>query len=126
MKRLILTFILGCLFWSCSKSIEKPENLLSTEQIETILTDVHLYQQPSYLTTLYNQPINHAKIDAQILVKHQVSSKVFEESFKYYVLQPEIFKEILVNVRKKLIEKLPQEERDKLNSEKKSKDDSKN
>ena len=75
---------------------------------------------------MYNQPINHAKIDAQILAKHQVSSKVFEESFKYYVLQPEQFKKILENVRKKLLEKLPQEERDKLNSVKKSEDDSKN
>lgn len=114
MKGLVFSFFIGICLIGCSKSIEKPENLISQEQVELILTDVHLYQQPTYLTSIYDQSINQAKIDAQILAKHQVSPKIFEESFEYYVLHPEIFKEILTNVRKNLMEKLPKEERERM------------
>lgn len=126
MKGFILSFIFAFVVIGCSKSIEKPKNLIAQEKIELILTDVHMYQQPGYLTSLYNQPIDYAKIDAQILAKHEVSTTDFSESFKYYVLHPEKFKEILENVKTNLIQKLPKEEQDKLKAETESNEKVKN
>jgi hypothetical protein len=118
MKGFFCSIIFCLICWSCSKAIEKPEHLLSQNKMEEILTEVYLYQQPSYLTSLQNQPIEYAKVDAQILTKHEVSPKEFEESFRYYVLIPDTFKEILKNVRKNLENKLPEEERLRMQSEK--------
>lgn len=118
MKGFFYSLIFCLICWSCSKAIEKPENLLSQNKMEEILTEVYLYQQPSYLTSLQNQPINYAKVDAQILTKYQISPEEFEESFRYYVLIPDTFKDILKNVRKNLESKLPEEERLRMQSEK--------
>lgn len=126
MKGFLYILILSFFVFSCSETMEKPKNLLSEKQMETILTEMYLYQQPSYLTALHDQPVSHAKIDAQLLTKHQVTQEVFEESFKYYVLIPDTFKSILGNVRKNLEAKLPEEERKRMQDELKNLENSKN
>jgi hypothetical protein len=126
MKGFFYSIILVLICWSCSKAIEKPDHLVKQKKFEEILTEVYLYQQPSYLTSLQDQPVSYAKIDAQILTKHEVTPKEFEESFHYYVLIPDTFKEILKNVRKNLEEKLPEEERNRMNKEIENLQDTKN
>src|SRR5690606_123862 len=98
---------------ACTNIVEKPENLIEEEQMVEILTEMYIHQQSTYLTEINDTNMNFAKVDAQILQKHQTNAKDFEESFKFYYLHPEIYKELLKDVRDNLEEKLPEPERKK-------------
>ena len=116
-------FILSLLLCiGCNSSIEKPSHLLSENTMVEILTDVYLHKQQSYLVETQANALDLSKLDAQIIQKHGASTEEFKESFHYYVLHPEIYSKILTTVRDKLEAKLPEAERVKRVSERKTKD----
>lgn len=104
----IITFLIAC-----TSIVEKPKNLIEQEKMVHILTDVYMHQQASYLSEINHDNLGLAKIDAQILFNHQTNSTDFQESFRYYYLHPELYKEILIEVRDNLESKLPEAERKK-------------
>lgn len=113
--------VLFC-FFSCTSNVEKPKNLLDEEKMTEILADLFIHQQSSYLTEINSVQYNFSQIDAQILHDHQTNTEDFRESYKYYYLHPEKYTEILLDVREKLEEKLPKEEREKRIQDRKDKE----
>lgn len=125
MKRFLILILILISFCSCTSNVEKPDNLLDQERMTEILVDLFIYQQSSYLTEINskkNQNYNFSQIDAQILHDHQTNAEDFKESYKYYYLHPEKFTEILMDVREKLEERLPQGEREKRIQERQDKE----
>lgn len=121
MKHLVVVFFLLISFSNCTSNVEKPENLLDEKDMVNILIDISIHQQSSFLSQINNQKMDFAKIDAQILQNHQTNAKDFEESYRYYYLHPEMYNDILIEVRDKLEEKLPEKEREKRVEERKNK-----
>lgn len=99
------------LFTACSKTVEKPENLISEDKMVDILYDTYLYQQSAYLSEINKPELNFAYVDALILQKHEVSAEDFKASYQYYVLVPDQYKKILLKIRDRMEEQLPEEER---------------
>ncbi|MFV0305295.1 MAG: DUF4296 domain-containing protein [Moheibacter sp.] len=108
MKKWSFLFLLLTL--NCTSTVEKPDNFIEEEKMVAILTDIYIHQQGSYLGEIQEKNINHSKIDALILQKHQVQGSTFVESYRYYVLNPEKYNTILTKIQGNLEAQLPKEE----------------
>lgn len=111
MKQILLLFFGFLLCLGCNSTASKPANLLPKEKMVEILADVYLHQQQTYLVETKEDNLDFSKLDAQLIQKHGSNVKDFKASFQYYVLQPEVYSEMLISVRDKLEEKLPEDQR---------------
>ena len=92
-----ISIILLCFFFfACSKSPEAkiPDTILSKEKMAEVMLDVQLYE-----STLGNSFYKEGNIlleipKTNILKKHKVSKKQYDESFDYYSRHPEVFAEV--------------------------------
>lgn len=108
--RIFFSFFVILLF-SCSHIVEKPKNLVSEEKMTDILIDIYLHQQASYLSEIDGKPLDYARLNASLLEQHDVKVQDFEKSYEYYVLNPDIYEPMLVEIKTKLENRLPEEER---------------
>ncbi len=98
-------------FFSCTNTVEQPENLIPKDKMAEIISDIYLHQQSSYLIEIKHNPPDFATIDASIIEKHGTTIKDFEDSYRFYVLSPEEYNKLLITVRTNLEQKLPEQER---------------
>lgn len=98
---------------SCTQTGEKPKDLLSEKEMSEILEEIYLYQQSGYLNELQTVTVDYVKLDAELIQKHGASVEQFQESYKFYILNPEKYNEILEQVRTNLELKLPENERNR-------------
>ncbi|MDD3772739.1 MAG: DUF4296 domain-containing protein [Weeksellaceae bacterium] len=123
MRQTNYIFLFLIFFVSCSPlSVKEPKNLISQEKMTEVLTDIYLHLQPAYSNQVLENSLNYAEIDAQIIAKHGLDIDTFKESFRYYVLTPELYSAILVDVRSNLESRLPEEERKMKEEEREAKD----
>lgn len=117
MKWFLIFFVF--LFLGCTQTVEQPEGLIDEKKMVEILSDIYLHQQTSYLTEIKNNKPDFAKIDAYLIEKHGATLSNFEESYKFYVLNPEKYNQLLMQVREDLEHRLPEKERLKREEERK-------
>ena len=109
MKYLFFIVILFLSFSSCKVEKEKkqdqiPENIISVEQMDEVLIDIHLAEaalkykraKGEKFKFYSNQYFDH------IFKKHNISKKQFEESLKYYYKHEEQLDDIYENVLEEL------------------------
>jgi len=108
MKWFFIFFVF--LFLGCTQTVEQPEGLIDEKKMVEILSDIYLHQQTSYLTEIKNNKPDFAKIDAYLIEKHGATLSNFEESYKFYVLNPEKYNQLLMQVREDLEHRLPEKE----------------
>lgn len=96
---------------SCTHIVEEPENLISEDKMADVLTEIYLHQQASYLNASAGKPLDYARLNLSLLEQQGVKLQDFEESYEYYVLNPDLYESILLNVRNKLENKLPEKDR---------------
>ena len=98
-KRLFFLFFLISL--SCSK--KPPADVLSTEKMTDIITDLQLADVAYKLELLpevyKNQP---QKYYLEILSAHQTDSATYNRSMIYYAENPQLLKKIYIGVEKNL------------------------
>jgi len=123
MRQVLIFF--GLLFLGCTHTVEQPENLIGEEKMAEILSDIYLHQQSAYLTEIKNPQPDFAKIDANLILKHNATIQSFEESYRFYFLNQEKYDEILTKTREILEQKLPEKERLKREEERKEAEKSK-
>lgn len=109
MKRFVCFFL--PLLFSCTQNVEKPENLLSEEQMTDVLTEIYLHQSGSYLNQMQGQPLDYARLNSYLLEEKGIKIADFEKSYEYYVLNPDLYEPMLTEIRKRLESRLPEEER---------------
>lgn len=113
MKKLISLVFIIILLVGCHKIVEKPKNLVSQEKMTEVLVQIYLHQQPTYMNQIPSVEWNPTEKDIQIIQNHGLKVDDFTDSYRYYVVKPEIFSAILLEVRNELENMLPEEERQK-------------
>lgn len=113
MKKLISLVFIIILSVGCHKIVEKPKNLVSQEKMTEVLVQIYLHQQPTYMNQIPSVEWNPTEKDIQIIQNHGLKVDDFTDSYRYYVVKPEIFSAILLEVRNDLENMLPEEERQK-------------
>lgn len=101
-KSLLFLFSVFILMMSCSskKNKDAPENLLSKENMVSVMMDIQLADAAINLSNYGqgNYPNDKQKLFTEIYSKHKITQKQFEESFTYYVEHPEDFQKIYDDV----------------------------
>jgi hypothetical protein len=101
--------ILVVLFAACkAKNDKKPDVLVAKEKMVNILTDMHRMEgvvnnlgiQSSDTTQFFFR-----KLEAEIFKKYAVDTAAYYQSYKYYLINPEDFKEIYDDVVKQIVAK---------------------
>lgn len=121
MKYLYVTFILFLGIFSCTpKNYDKPKDLIGKSDMIEILTDLYISQQGLQMFPIQNedQTLVLAKDAVDILNAYDVTINTFQESYKYYAMQPEDFKKMLDKVKKNLEDKLSDEEKERIKNQK--------
>lgn len=109
MKKLF--FIFSIVIFSCTQNVQKPKNLISEEKMIDVLMDIYIHQSSSYINETGGQPMDYARVNVSLLEQHGIKIEDFEKSYEYYVLNPDIYEPMLVEIRTKLENQLPEEER---------------
>ena len=101
-KSLLFLLPVFILMVSCSSNKNKatPENLLSKENMVSVMMDIQLADATINLSNYGqgNYPNDKQKLLTAIYAQHKVTKKQFEESFSYYVEHPEEFQKIYDDV----------------------------
>lgn len=121
MKYLYVAIILFLGVFSCApKNYEKPKDLIGKSDMIGILTDLYISQQGLQMYPIQNenQSLVLAKDAVDILNAYDVSINTFQESYKYYMMQPEKMKKMLDEVKNNLEDKLSKEEKERQNTQK--------
>jgi len=118
MKRTLILFFIFITV-ACTKNAEQPENLVNEGKMAGIIAEIYLYQQSGYLQEIKNNQPDFGKIDASLIKKHGVEILDFEKSYQFYVLHPDLYNEIMIEVRDILERQLPEKERQKRIEERK-------
>lgn len=121
MKYLYVAIILFLGVFSCApKNYEKPKDLIGKSDMIDILTDLYISQQGLQMYPIQNenQSLVLAKDAVDILNAFDVSINTFQESYKYYMMQPEKMKKMLDEVKNNLEDKLSKEEKERQNTQK--------
>ncbi len=113
MKKLISLVFIIILSVGCHKIVEKPKNLVSQEKMTEVLVQIYLHQQPTYMNQIPSVEWNPTEKDIQIIQNQGLKVDDFTDSYRYYVVKPEVFSAILLEVRNELENMLPEEERQK-------------
>lgn len=104
--RSIIILLCSVVFIACAKteSVSAPDNILSPNQFEDILTEVQLIEAHMNEVRV-NQIINRDSTYIfynEIFQKHNITPKQFEEAIAYYSGIPDQFRLIYENVLEKL------------------------
>src|SRR5690625_5692376 len=113
MKKLISLVFIIILSVGCHKIVEKPKNLVSQEKMTEVLVQIYLHQQPTYMNQIPSVEWNPTEKDIQNIQNHGLKVEDINDSYRYYFVKTEKFKAILLECRKELENKVPQEGRQK-------------
>ncbi len=97
-----VSFIILIILVSCSdKPVQKPDNLLSKEEMENIIYDISILQaaevfKPEILVK------NNIKIKNYIYKKYTIDSAIFFQNYRYYAADIKAFKKIYKNVNNRI------------------------
>ena len=120
MKNLIYSIFILLGVVSCSKPyIDKPDDLLSKSEMIDILADIYMGTQMVNATPNTNSILKLAQSSMYVFDKHETSYKIFEESYKYYYIDPSAYQKILDEVKKELESRLSEDEKNRLEEMKK-------
>lgn len=115
MKNLIYTLLIATGIFSCSKPyIETPDNLLSKSDMVDIMADIYLGHQIVNSTPTQNSMLELAQSSMYVLNQHGTDYKTFEESYKYYYIDPSKYQKILDDVKEELENRLSEEGKNRL------------
>lgn len=111
MRKFFVFLLSLALFTGCYKNAKKPKTFLNQDKMVNVLSDLYIHQQSTYLTESKLHNTDLGELDVQILNEHGVTPEVFKENYRYYFLQPEKYKKLMIGVRTNLENMLPEAER---------------
>lgn len=85
MKKLFLILLIA--FAACKEDKNRSEDILSKEQMVSVLTDIHIAEAQ---VGMKNLPLDSSKkvftsFENEILKKYKIDSAVFKRSYQYYL-----------------------------------------
>lgn len=99
MKRLII-ICFSVLFLSGCTENNKPEGLLSEDEMVNVLIDIQITEGiASALPIAYDSSENLYKImEREVFEKHQVEDSVFTQSLRYYLQYPDVMDDMYAKI----------------------------
>lgn len=81
---------LSLFLWTGCGEQEKPEGLLSEEEMVNVLIDIHITEGiASAIPVSYDSSgVLYSLMEKEVFIKHQVEDTVFKESLRYYLQFP--------------------------------------
>lgn len=103
MRTTLVIFVLGALLWSCNDSDqpEKPENLIPKNKMESVLYDLYVINAAKGVNRKLMEK-NGIIPETYILTKHKIDSAQFADSNSYYAYNPDSYRAMVENVKKRL------------------------
>jgi hypothetical protein len=98
-KKIVIISFLFLL--SCSEPDNKPERLLSKEQMINILTDIHIAEAKanrSQLRSYDSIQVYYKSLEKDVFKKYGVDTTVYKQSYAYYLEHMEVMDEIYTAV----------------------------
>ena len=92
-----ISIILICIFlFACSKSPETkiPDTVLSKEKMAELMLDIQLYESSMGISLFKEENVLLEIPKTDILKKHGLTKKQYDESFEFYSKHPELFSEV--------------------------------
>jgi hypothetical protein len=88
-KKYSIFFVL-IIFFSCQKAAEKPENILSHDQMVAVLAEVYIAEEKiSHMgLTADSSLVVFNRVQGRIFEATGVADSVFKKSFDYYMTRP--------------------------------------
>lgn len=118
----IISIVVTTLFFACNNSpVEKPDNLLSKEEMTNIIYDVMILQASKSYNNVEVKK-EDLKIESYIFDKYKIDSSTYHQNQRYYASKPKEYEKMYKEVVERLT--LAQQETDTLlKKEKRSKKD---
>ncbi|GEM_PF-344670 len=114
MKKHIITFLLGLIFFSCnSGNIDKPKNLIDKKEMSNLVADLFLHQSLLQNENASQDIESYAKNAMGVLAHYNVTYEQFSASYKYYGSDPAVLEKILVKSQDILKSQLSEESKKK-------------
>lgn len=85
MKKLLISLLF---LLSCGEPDNKPEGLLSKEQMVNLLTDIHIAEaraNRSQLRSYDSIQVYYKALEKDVFKKHKTDSTVYKKSYAYYL-----------------------------------------
>lgn len=104
MLKKILSVSICLFFAACSgeKTVSIPDTVLSKEKMADVMVDIHLMEASMNITGVNPSRIDLAggnvSLNIDILKKHNLTKKQFDESFNFYSNNPELLSEVYQQV----------------------------
>ena len=98
-KKFLFVFI-SLLFAACSgeQKVSIPDSVLSEEKMAAVMLDINLMEASMNITGVHPNRIDLAgsnvPLNLDILKKHNLTKKQFDESFSFYSNNPELLSEV--------------------------------
>lgn len=118
----IISIVVTTLFFACNNSpVEKPDNLLSKEEMTNIIYDVMILQASKSYNNVEVKK-EDLKIESYIFDKYKIDSSTYHQNQRHYASKPKEYEKMYKEVVERLT--LAQQETDTLlKKEKRSKKD---
>lgn len=99
MKKILILYLSLILLASCKKE-QKPEGVLSEDQLVSMLIDIHLAEgYVSVLPIHYDSSrVLYPLFEKEVFEKHQVPDSVFKSSLEYYMRDARVMEKIYSRV----------------------------
>jgi hypothetical protein len=97
-------FLLIFLLTACS-SDDKPQDLIAEDKMAIILSDIHILEaqvNDLHLGNGDSSLVVYQKMKVDMLKKYDLDSVRFNRSLRYYIVNPELLKNIYVEVKNNL------------------------
>ena len=91
------SIILVCFFFfACSQGpeVKIPDTVLSKEKMAEVMLDIQLYESSMSISLFKEENVLLEIPKTNILKKHGLTKKQFDESFEFYSQHPEMFSEV--------------------------------
>lgn len=92
-----ISIILICFFFfACSKSPEAkiPDTVLPKEKMAELMLDIQLYESAMSVSLFKEENVLLEIPKTNILKKHGLNKKQYDESFEFYSQHPNLFSEV--------------------------------
>ncbi|XOD67999.1 MAG: DUF4296 domain-containing protein [Flavobacteriales bacterium Tduv] len=101
MKKIVL--ISFSLLFSCKSDIEKPHDLIPSDQMKNILIDLLITEETARVSSIKDITETNFQIMNTVLKKHKITEKRFRNTHNYYVAEKKNYFKILKEAEDSLI-----------------------
>lgn len=103
---IVVFFFIMFVAISCKNSVEKkPDNLVPKDKMIELLADIHRLEGHVNNLNIQNSDtlaFIYRKMESDLFKKHKIDTSAYYKSYKYYLVDPEVFTDLYNQVLEKI------------------------